>query len=60
MQALVCMQNPEPEEVVHGLFVQHFMSDEPGQRPAVYVPEQQPAETLTHTPLIPPFEHVAE
>jgi len=54
------MQNPEPEEVVHGLFVQHFMSDEPEQRPAVYVPEQQPAETLTHTPLIPPFEHVAE
>jgi hypothetical protein len=29
------MQNPEPEEVVHGLFVQHFMSEEPGQRPAV-------------------------
>ncbi len=54
------MQKPEPEEVVQGLLVQHFMSEEPGQRPAVYVPEQQPAETLTHTPSIPPDEQVAE
>jgi hypothetical protein len=60
LQTLVCMQKPEPEEVVQGLLVQHFMSEEPGQRPAVYVPEQQPAETLTHTPSIPPDEQVAE
>ena len=54
------MQNPEPDGVVQGLLVQHFMSEEPGQRPVYYVPEQQPADTLTQTPSIPPDEHVAE
>lgn len=60
MQALVYMQNPEPDGVVQGLLVQHFMSEEPGQRPVDYVPEQQPADTLTQTPSTPPDEHVAE
>ena len=36
------------------------MSEEPGQRPEVVVPLQQPAEILTQTPATPPAVHVAE
>jgi hypothetical protein len=45
----VCMQVPEPDGVEQGLLVQHFTSLEPGHNPLVVVPEQQPAETETHT-----------
>ena len=54
------MQWPEPEGVLQGLFVQHLMSDEPGHRLLVVVPEQQPADTLTQTPVMPLTEQVAE
>ena len=47
------MQVPLPEGVEHLLLVQHLMSEEPGQRLEVAVPEQQPAEILTHTPSMP-------
>ena len=40
--------------------VQHYMSEEPGHRPEVAVPEQHPAEILTQTPSIPADVHVAE
>lgn len=52
--AEVCLQVPLPDEVEHGLLVQHLMSEDPGQRPEVTAPEQQPAEIETHTPSIPP------
>jgi hypothetical protein len=51
---------PLPEGVEQILFVQHLISDDPAQRPAVVVPEQQPAEILTQTPVMPPLEQVAE
>ncbi len=47
------MQVPLPEGVEHLLLVQHLMSEEPGQRLEVVVPEQQPAEILTQTPSMP-------
>jgi hypothetical protein len=53
------MHFPVPCGVEQVFLVQHLMSDEPGQRPAVVVPEQHPAETLTQTPSIPPAVHVA-
>ena len=40
--------------------VQHYMSEVPGHRPTVAVPEQHSAEILTQTPSIPPAVHVAE
>jgi hypothetical protein len=48
-QAEVCLQVPEPEGVVQGLFVQHLISLEPGHKFEVVVPEQQPAEMETQT-----------
>jgi hypothetical protein len=54
------MQVPLPEEVEQWLCVQHLISEEPGQRLEVTVPEQQPAEMLTHTPSTPETEQVAE
>jgi len=56
----VCIQVPDPDGVLHLLLVQHLMSSDPGQRFEVTVPEQQPAEIDTQTPLTPPAEHVAE
>jgi hypothetical protein len=54
------MQVPLPEGVEHGLFVQHLMSEDPGHRLDVVVPEQQPAEVLTQTPSMPETVQVAE
>jgi hypothetical protein len=50
---------PDPDGVLHLLFVQHFISEEPGHRLDVTVPLQQPAETDTHTPSIPETEQVS-
>jgi hypothetical protein len=36
------------------LFVQQRISEDPGHKPEVTLPEQQPAETETQTPSIPP------
>jgi hypothetical protein len=47
------MHVPEPEGVLQVDWVQHFMSEEPEQRLDVTVPEQQPADMLTHTPSYP-------
>ncbi len=53
-QAEVCLHTPFPFGVEHGLLVQQRISDEPGHKPDVTVPLQQPAETDTQTPSIPP------
>jgi hypothetical protein len=54
------MQVPLPEGVEQWLFVQHLISEEPGHRLEVTVPEQQPAEMLTQTPSMPETVQVAE
>ena len=59
MHEEVEMQVPDPYGVEHVALVQHSMSLDPGQYPAVAVPEQHPAETLTHAPSTPETVHVA-
>lgn len=53
------MHEPAPAGVEQVFLVQHLMSDEPGQRPVVVVPVQQPDETLKQTPSIPPAVQVS-
>lgn len=51
MHREVWRQVPAPKGVLQPLLVQHLMSEEPGHRPAVTVPEEQhPSDTLTQTP----------
>jgi hypothetical protein len=54
LQADVCMHVPLPEGVLHLLDVQHLMSEEPEHRLDVVLPLQQPPDTDTHTPSMPP------
>ena len=46
--------------VEHLLLVQHLISDDPGHKLDVTVPEQQPLDILTHTPVTPLTEQVFE
>ena len=55
----VCMHVPDPEGVEHLACVQHLISEDPGQRLEVVVPEQHPAEILTQTPSYPLTVQVA-
>jgi hypothetical protein len=53
-QADICLQVPLPCDVEQGLLVQHLISELPGHNPEVTLPEQQPPEIETQTPVIPP------
>lgn len=54
------MHWPEPDGVEHEGVVQHLMSEEPGHKLEVTVPEQQPEEMDTQTPSYPDAVQVAE
>jgi hypothetical protein len=59
-QREVCIQVPLPDGVEHLALVQQRMSEDPGHKLEVTVPElQQPAEILTQTPSTPDTVQVA-
>lgn len=60
-QAEVCLHTPAPAGAEHEGAVQHWISLDPGHRPAVKVPPaQHPLDLDTQTPSRPPTEQMAE